>query len=232
MCSTDPTKRAACHPEIRTYQYGGTGMSIVDARIFLVRELYELDPNFLFVEDVWLSYMVQLAGWSIERLFVTFDTDARAQSFNQFSSLRQKKEMLFERVGYLGCAKNTPESPERIAQDQDEGFDPDIDAQTLSEAAQEADQKIKNPEQEAFTPEVVGDLNPVESQVPAETSDPVEDSSANHVSRGHAAAVADAAADAAASIVKQTAQLAKESAETIRVDGKNVRKRRKRGKRK
>jgi len=102
-----PRLRSQFHPDVKEYQYGGTGMSIIDASVFMNQELFELEQQYLFVEDIWLSYIVQLMGWHIGRLFVKFDDAGKhfRQETGQFKDLSAVKEELFKKVGYLKCTK-------------------------------------------------------------------------------------------------------------------------------
>eukprot|EP00928_Gymnodinium_smaydae_P095757 TRINITY_DN8291_c0_g1_i1.p1 TRINITY_DN8291_c0_g1~~TRINITY_DN8291_c0_g1_i1.p1 ORF type:complete len:325 (-),score=40.56 TRINITY_DN8291_c0_g1_i1:313-1287(-) len=98
-------QKALQNTNVTTYQYGGTGMSIIDASIFRVRELYQIPKRFLFIEDLWLSYIVQLMGWPIERLFVFFDDAAEDGATAQWSNLRDLKNRMFAKLNYMRCSK-------------------------------------------------------------------------------------------------------------------------------
>jgi hypothetical protein len=103
----DPSLRYLDFPKVTTWHYGGTGMSIIDASVFLNVELYEIEKKFLFVEDVWLSYIVQVLGWHIGRLFVKFDDTGQTfrSATGQWTSLKDLKDEFFARVGFLACSK-------------------------------------------------------------------------------------------------------------------------------
>eukprot|EP00928_Gymnodinium_smaydae_P095761 TRINITY_DN8291_c0_g3_i1.p1 TRINITY_DN8291_c0_g3~~TRINITY_DN8291_c0_g3_i1.p1 ORF type:complete len:335 (-),score=50.91 TRINITY_DN8291_c0_g3_i1:259-1125(-) len=102
---TYPGVQKALHnTNVTTYQYGGTGMSIIDASIFRVKEVYKIPKQFLFIEDLWLSYIVQLMGWPIERLFVLFDV-AEEDSSGQWSHLMNLKSQMFKALNYMRCSK-------------------------------------------------------------------------------------------------------------------------------
>lgn len=104
----DPNKRFHVEPNLTTYQYGGTGMSIIDASIFLKPELFQLEEKYLFVEDMWLSYIVQLSGWKIHRLFISFMNNQRINNISlsgQYRGLANTKDEFFETLGYLQCWK-------------------------------------------------------------------------------------------------------------------------------
>ena len=60
-------------PEVKTWEYGGIGGSIVDASVFQTEELMNVDEKYMFVEDMWLSNVVHSLGWKLERLFVSFE---------------------------------------------------------------------------------------------------------------------------------------------------------------
>ena len=93
------------HPEVKTWQYGGTGMSIVDAAIFFYPDIFKLDKEFQMIEDVWLSYIAQLAGWEISRLFITFKIDRTQSRSGQYIHLADLKNEMFRKVGYLRCSR-------------------------------------------------------------------------------------------------------------------------------
>jgi hypothetical protein len=111
----NPSMRYLQFPNVTTWQYGGTGMSIIDASVFLNVELYEIEKKFLFIEDVWLSYIVQVLGWHIGRLFVKFDDPGQKyrDTTGQWSSLVALKNEFFERVGFLACSKPPREGKEK-----------------------------------------------------------------------------------------------------------------------
>lgn len=109
----DPNYRGRRSQDISTWQYGGTGMSIVDASIFTIRELFQLEYRYRFVEDVWLSYIVQLLkGWKIGRLNIKFDFPGPEFSAKtgQFTGLRALKDQMFRDLGYLRCSLDEKEA--------------------------------------------------------------------------------------------------------------------------
>ena len=88
-------------PHVYTWEYGGTGMSIIDAKIFKVRELYELEPKYQRIEDIWLSYMVKRVNFTIGRLKVIFMVDKSLSSKGQWGDLKKLKQEFFEYLDYL-----------------------------------------------------------------------------------------------------------------------------------
>ena len=78
-------------------------MSIVDANAFRIEELFQIPQVYKNVEDMWLSYVLQLAGYKIGRLFTIFDVVASESKSGQWAQLKKKKNRMFEDVGYLRC---------------------------------------------------------------------------------------------------------------------------------
>ena len=98
-----PSESIKQHPEITSWQYGGSGMSIVDANAFRIEELFQIPEVYKDVEDMWLSYVLQLAGYKIGRLFTIFDVIVSESNSGQWTQLKKKKNRLFEVLGYLKC---------------------------------------------------------------------------------------------------------------------------------
>jgi len=92
-------------PKVDTWQYGGTGMSIIDANAFKIKELYELETKYHRLEDMWLSYIVQLANFKIGRLRVEFKVQKLLSAAGQFQALMSLKQEFFEHIGKLRCNK-------------------------------------------------------------------------------------------------------------------------------
>ena len=90
-------------PNTNTWQYGGTGMSIIDANAFKIKEIYDLDTKYHNLEDMWLSYIVQLANYKIGRLKVKFTVQQELSSHGQFHSLKELKQDFFGHIEYLRC---------------------------------------------------------------------------------------------------------------------------------
>lgn len=90
-------------PNVHTWQYGGTGMSIIDARIFFTDIIFACPDEFKNIEDIWLSYVVQLLKWDTLRLRVDFNVNVKQNSVGQWSNLREQKNKMFKYVGYLKC---------------------------------------------------------------------------------------------------------------------------------
>ena len=104
MCIKCPLKEWRWRlPHTDTWQYGGTGMSIIDANAFKIKELYELETKYQRIEDMWLSYIVQLANFKIARLRVQFAVQQTLSSKGQWNNLRKIKQEFFEHIEYLKC---------------------------------------------------------------------------------------------------------------------------------
>ena len=108
---SNPTFMYEYSKHIKSWAYGGTGMSIVDAAIFKTEELFQLDPKFYFVEDMWLSYLVTLLGWPIKRLFLQFDNAAEESRTGQWRSLVPIKEEFFRKVENFSCGSPGEDVP-------------------------------------------------------------------------------------------------------------------------
>ena len=101
--TSQPQARAGQELEISKYQYGGTGMSIIDSSVFTIQELFELEERYKFLEDMWLSHVVLKRGWNISRLFVYFDDHREASLSGQFNNLKEIKNEFFAKLKYLQC---------------------------------------------------------------------------------------------------------------------------------
>ncbi|XRB17913.1 glycosyltransferase 2-like domain-containing protein [Pseudoscourfieldia marina] len=99
--SDDPDKMMSTHPEIKTWRYGGTGMSVVDASVFSCDDLFALKDPYTRAEDIWLSFVVQSLGWKISRLFVSFDIARRESQSGQWRRLIDVKNTLFRMTRFL-----------------------------------------------------------------------------------------------------------------------------------
>lgn len=91
------------YPSVKHWQYGGTGMSIIDASIFQTDILFECPDKYKQVEDIWLSYVVQLLHWSIHRLRVEFDINLEENMSGQWSHMKELKNEAFGNLGFLRC---------------------------------------------------------------------------------------------------------------------------------
>lgn len=98
-----PFSRASFRWDVTRYQYGGTGMSIIDANIFLYKELYELDEKYKFLEDMWLSHIVNIQRWKIIRLFLFFGEERESSIAGQYVNLKEIKNEFFAKVNYFQC---------------------------------------------------------------------------------------------------------------------------------
>ena len=83
-----------------TWQYGGTGMSIVDASVLRSEGLFEARWQFYDVEDMWLSYVVHRIGWTIKRYYTTVVL-APSSPTGLYRRLRTRKQDVFVQLGYL-----------------------------------------------------------------------------------------------------------------------------------
>lgn len=92
-------------PHVKQWQYGGTGMSIIDASIFQVQTLFHCPLDFRRVEDIWLSYILQQVSWPIHRARVVFDIDVIQNAHGQWSALKGLKNKAFNILGRLRCNK-------------------------------------------------------------------------------------------------------------------------------
>ncbi|GFH59593.1 hypothetical protein CTEN210_16069 [Chaetoceros tenuissimus] len=101
--TSQPQARAGQELEISKYQYGGTGMSIIDSSVFTIQELFELEERYKFLEDMWLSHVVLKRGWNISRLFVYFDDHREASLNGQFNHLKEVKNEFFASLKYFQC---------------------------------------------------------------------------------------------------------------------------------
>ena len=107
LSASNPYTALQQFPLINTWQYGGTGMSIIDATIFSSDLLFKCPQKYLNVEDMWLSYVVQLLKWDIRRLKVTFTLNFQENMNGQWSTLQDKKNNVFRDLGYLRCSSNS-----------------------------------------------------------------------------------------------------------------------------
>lgn len=98
-----PFSRASHRWDVTRYQYGGTGMSIIDANIFLYKELYELDEKYKFLEDMWLSHIVNIQRWKIIRLFLFFGEERESSINGQYVNLKETKNEFFAKLNYFQC---------------------------------------------------------------------------------------------------------------------------------
>jgi len=103
LVASNPTLSLQQFPNTKTWHYGGTGMSIIDASIFLTDTLFECPTKYKNVEDMWLSYIVQLRGWEILRLFVNFKMNNKQSDHGQWKDLKMTKNHAFRDFGYLAC---------------------------------------------------------------------------------------------------------------------------------
>ena len=52
----------------------------------------------MFVEDLWLSYVLGLNNWSLRRAFVDLDIDSARNKMGQWSSMHELKETMFQHL--------------------------------------------------------------------------------------------------------------------------------------
>eukprot|EP00963_Diacronema_lutheri_P005777 scaffold458_cov424-Pavlova_lutheri.AAC.4 len=80
---------------IDSFQYVGTGGSIIDASIFLSEEVFNCPLEYRMVEDLWLSHVVAAFGWERKRTLVQpLDRNLSASSTYQHADVRAKKQQL------------------------------------------------------------------------------------------------------------------------------------------
>lgn len=88
-------------PRVGTWQYGGTGLSILDASVLRVPMFFDGRADFYDVEDMWLSFIVHRLGWTIERIRMKKVTMSDEAKTGLFSNLNKRKQNVFEQLGYL-----------------------------------------------------------------------------------------------------------------------------------
>jgi hypothetical protein len=89
------------NPEVTTWQYGGTGMSVLDARMLDHPSLFRIPDEYLFVEDLWLSYVVHAASWPVHRIFAKFEmpaVDTGNDPHAQWTQLMETKKTMLEEL--------------------------------------------------------------------------------------------------------------------------------------
>jgi len=79
----------------KTWHYGGTGLSIVDALIFTDERVFAIPAEYAFVEDLWLSYIIRLNNWSILRAFTSVHLLRELNDNGQYVHLKSTKEKMF-----------------------------------------------------------------------------------------------------------------------------------------
>ena len=84
------------HP--RFWHYAGTGFSVIDTRIFQDERIFDIPHDYMFVEDLWLSYVLGLNNWSLRRAFVDLDIDSARNKMGQWSSMHELKETMFQHL--------------------------------------------------------------------------------------------------------------------------------------
>ena len=74
--------------------YCGTGGMILPMNVFKCEELYKIPKEFLFVEDLWLSFIanhyLSMKLTSIKNDFITQETDSKDQSTLNFLTVKNK----------------------------------------------------------------------------------------------------------------------------------------------
>ena len=70
--------------------YGGTGISIIDASVFQHEGLFDGPEGFYYMDDIWLSYFVgHVLGWKIEYLDINGIELGGADKVAEFSRIAQ-----------------------------------------------------------------------------------------------------------------------------------------------
>lgn len=59
-------------PDVTSFHYGGTGLSIIDSQIIKYYDMFlaRIPREYRYIEDIWLSYVVNTIGWRVQRLFL------------------------------------------------------------------------------------------------------------------------------------------------------------------
>ena len=107
LSDPDPTRQMRSHlTNSNSWQYGEAGMSIIDASIFKSHELFQLGTMVYYLDDMWLSYLVTLSGWPIQRLFdQPVNTTQHLWTSNQTTQHVSIKEEFFKRLECFSCPK-------------------------------------------------------------------------------------------------------------------------------
>ena len=85
--------------DVKYWQYGGTGFSVIDAAVFNDERIFQIPEKYLFVEDVWLSYVVHINGWTIPRVLdASFIMDEAASANGQYRALRDNKSKMLQEL--------------------------------------------------------------------------------------------------------------------------------------
>jgi len=79
----------------KTWHYGGTGLSIVDSLIFTDERVSAIPPEYAFVEDLWLSYVIRLNNWSILRANASVHLLRELNDNGQYVHLKPTKAKMF-----------------------------------------------------------------------------------------------------------------------------------------
>lgn len=86
------------HAEPRSWHYGGTGLSIIDTMIFTDERVLNIPPEYRFVEDLWLSYILHMNNWSLRRAFVHVSLDKELNAVGQYVDLKLTKQKMFSQL--------------------------------------------------------------------------------------------------------------------------------------
>lgn len=94
---TVPQLRNGEATHITTFQYVGTGGSIIDASIFLMNSVFRCPGKFHSVEDLWLSHVVASLGWDRDRIFARpMDLQFESSALHRESGMRDRKAQLLD----------------------------------------------------------------------------------------------------------------------------------------
>jgi len=82
----------------QTWNYAGTGMSILDTLIFSDERVFKIPSQYGFVEDVWLSYVLKANDWKLLRAYVSFAWMSELSETGQYQRLKATKEEMFSNL--------------------------------------------------------------------------------------------------------------------------------------
>jgi len=89
---------ALTHPNVTRWQYGATSFAIIDADFFAHPAINDIPCEYLFIEDMWLSYVVHATGGEIHRISFNssgpfaFGEIEKLSVSGQYQGLVDKKE--------------------------------------------------------------------------------------------------------------------------------------------
>jgi len=90
----------------KSWHYAGTGLAILDTMIFKDKRLFDIPKAYFFVEDLWLSYILHLNGWSTWRAFVEVRMDDKLSVRGSYPRLKETKTRMFREL--IACEEPLP----------------------------------------------------------------------------------------------------------------------------